>query len=120
MKTSSTTINGHFNSAEIGVGQGVQLTGQNSSVVAPALRRRASLSSKHSREPHAERRGVTEVAWSEPLENTGAHSGDTEPPIGLATRSRTVETMPLTCINDGGRGGFRTPDRWCVKPELYH
>lgn len=20
----------------------------------------------------------------------------------------------------GGRGGFRTPDRWCVKPELYH
>ena len=19
-----------------------------------------------------------------------------------------------------GRGGFRTPDRWCVKPELYH
>ena len=26
----------------------------------------------------------------------------------------------FTCINAGGRGRFRTADRWCVKPELYH
>ena len=24
------------------------------------------------------------------------------------------------CNNFGGRGRYRTADRWCVKPELYH
>jgi hypothetical protein len=28
--------------------------------------------------------------------------------------------MRLTCMNIGGRGRYRTADRWCVKPELYH
>ena len=27
---------------------------------------------------------------------------------------------PLTRSSDGGRGRYRTADRWCVKPELYH
>jgi hypothetical protein len=26
----------------------------------------------------------------------------------------------LICMNVGGRGRYRTADRWCVKPELYH
>lgn len=42
-------------------------------------------------------------------------------------RSNTVEEAfygapneALTCGGDGGRGRYRTADRWCVKPELYH
>jgi hypothetical protein len=26
----------------------------------------------------------------------------------------------LRCNKFGGRGRYRTADRWCVKPELYH
>jgi hypothetical protein len=39
---------------------------------------------------------------------------------GFTRQARSGLCMPLNCINTGGRGGFRTPDRWCVKPELYH
>jgi hypothetical protein len=36
-------------------------------------------------------------------------------PAGDLCRGRpSPPNIPLTCINFGGRGGFRTPDRWCV------
>jgi integrase len=32
----------------------------------------------------------------------------------------SARLMPLTRNDNGGRGRYRTADRWCVKPELYH
>ena len=39
---------------------------------------------------------------------------------GVRECDQVEPRKPLTCKNIGGRGGSRTPDRWCVKPELYH
>jgi hypothetical protein len=39
---------------------------------------------------------------------------------GFAVEARLDRDMSLTCWNNGGRGRYRTADRWCVKPELYH
>lgn len=38
----------------------------------------------------------------------------------IENRYTAHHLKPSTWVNLGGRGGFRTPDRWCVKPELYH
>ncbi|MDT5068210.1 MAG: uncharacterized protein QOK02_4365 [Mycobacterium sp.] len=43
----------------------------------------------------------------------------------LAQRGFSIDTKlrrcnSLICVNVGGRGRYRTADRWCVKPELYH
>ena len=35
-------------------------------------------------------------------------------------KAPTRTETQIGALPDGGRGGFRTPDRWCVKPELYH
>jgi hypothetical protein len=39
---------------------------------------------------------------------------------GLRSAVTYARLVPLTCNNFGGRGRYRTADRWCVKPELYH
>ena len=39
---------------------------------------------------------------------------------GVLKISRTFDHRPLSWVFDGGRGRYRTADRWCVKPELYH
>ena len=39
---------------------------------------------------------------------------------GVACQTRLDRPTALNCINNGGRGRYRTADRWCVKPELYH
>jgi hypothetical protein len=38
----------------------------------------------------------------------------------LENRCQRAGNIGLTCANPGGRGRYRTADRWCVKPELYH
>ena len=39
---------------------------------------------------------------------------------GFIRQARLDRSMTLNCENSGGRGRYRTADRWCVKPELYH
>ena len=39
---------------------------------------------------------------------------------GLGGVRHQLKTMAFACKDLGGRGGDRTHDRWCVKPELYH
>lgn len=39
---------------------------------------------------------------------------------GTGCRDQQPENIGLTCTDIGGRGRYRTADRWCVKPELYH
>jgi hypothetical protein len=39
---------------------------------------------------------------------------------GFIRQARLDRGMTLTCENTGGRGRYRTADRWCVKPVLYH
>ena len=39
------------------------------------------------------------------------------PPDQGGSRSRVRREMPLTCLNAGGRGRYRTADRWCVNPK---
>jgi hypothetical protein len=39
---------------------------------------------------------------------------------GGSSRHYTISVKAVTCKDIGGRGGDRTHDRWCVKPELYH
>jgi hypothetical protein len=42
------------------------------------------------------------------------------PQRGFARQAQSDRGVTLTCTNIGGRGRYRTADRWCVKPELYH
>jgi site-specific recombinase XerD len=39
---------------------------------------------------------------------------------GVCPQAKSTHDMALTGVNTGGRGRYRTADRWCVKPELYH
>ena len=48
------------------------------------------------------------------------HYGTLRPPTSRSRWPQTTQIMPLTCGDNGGRGRYRTADRWCVKPELYH
>jgi hypothetical protein len=36
------------------------------------------------------------------------------------SKTQLIGAIQLTYKNLGGRGRYRTADRWCVKPELYH
>jgi hypothetical protein len=51
--------------------------------------------------------------YSDPAWDTGQSSGTRHGPP-------SARNMPLTCKDFGGRDRYRTCDRWCVKPELYH
>ena len=47
----------------------------------------------------------------DPLNSLSAQRGSALPP---------AKSVDLKWNNTGGRGRYRTADRWCVKPELYH
>ena len=48
--------------------------------------------------------------WSRPVELT----------LGTTGGRPLANSVDLKWNNTGGRGRYRTADRWCVKPELYH
>jgi hypothetical protein len=57
----------------------------------------------------------------ESLESRQDSSGiQSHHPLHLRSAVTYGRSVPMTCINTGGRGRYRTADRWCVKPELYH
>jgi hypothetical protein len=55
-----------------------------------------------------------------PLDGPLGHSWDSGHLARIAETRPSPQITALTCNNNGGRGRYRTADRWCVKPELYH
>jgi hypothetical protein len=70
----------------------------------------------------ADDRGRAGAAWLTEtvrhLELTSNQAGTLLAHRGFVRHARLDCGMPLTSINTGGRGRYRTADRWCAKPSL--
>jgi hypothetical protein len=66
------------------------------------------------------RRAETSAKYRMPRAASLGHSWDIGHPTSIRHRPQSPRKLAPAWGFGGGRGRYRTADRWCVKPELYH